>query len=172
MSEIKDILESKLKPREKVSNLFDAIIREKISFQEFFEFFKVCSNVEKGTCADVMKHISADNPEFFKSCIEDLIEYINYNLPRIKWGVQETIGNISRKFPDRVEKAIPNLLLNTKDDSTVVRWCAAFALTEIAKNNPKTREKLSSIFSEIVEKEKNNGVRNVYIKALNIIRKE
>jgi hypothetical protein len=61
------------------------------------------------------------------------------------------------------------LLLNTKDESTVVRWCAAFALSEIAKYNTKKQKELFSIFSEIVKKEKNNGVKNVYVKTLKIL---
>jgi len=98
---------------------------------------KTGSDVEKGTCADVMKHISKDKPEIVVSYIDEIIEYANYRAPRVKWGVHESIGNLSQKFPKEVEKAVPKLLLSTKDESTVVRWCAAFALSEIAKNNPR-----------------------------------
>jgi hypothetical protein len=62
-------------------------------------------------------------------------------------------------------------LINTKDDSTVVRWCAAYALTEIAKSNLRTRAELVPVFNGYVEKEKNNGVRNVYVKTLKVIEK-
>jgi DUF1680 family protein len=80
--------------------------------------------------------------------------------------VPETIGNLAQKDPTEVEKAIPNLLVNTKDKSTVVRWCAAFALTEITKSNPAIRKELDQKIEEIVQNEKNNGVKNVYLTAL------
>jgi len=79
----------------------------------------------------------------------------------------KSIGNIARKLPQKVEKAIPKLLGNTKNESTVVRWCAAYALTEIAMNSTTQKELLRRI-DEIVKKEKNNSVR-VYLKALKAI---
>jgi hypothetical protein len=100
-----------------------------------------------------------------------LIEYINYKTPRVKWGTSEAIANIAQKFSNKTEKAIPNLIVNTKDASTVVRWCAAFALTEIAKNENNLAKRLVPMFKDFVEKEQNNGVRNVYLKALKIIGK-
>jgi hypothetical protein len=56
--------------------------------------------------------------------------------------VPETLGNLAQKYPTEAEKAIPKVLVNTKDKSTVVRWCAAFALTEIAKSNPAIRKEV------------------------------
>ena len=91
--------------------------------------------------------------------------------PRVKWGVPESIGNLAQKFPTEVEKAVPKLLVNAKDESTVVRWCAAFALSEIAKNHPKVRKELVPKIEGIIKNEKNNGVKNVYLKALKTIKK-
>jgi hypothetical protein len=122
-----------------------------------------------------MQHVSAENPEIFMPYIDILIEYINYKAPRVRWGVPEAIGNMAAKYPDRASKAIPYILKNTTDDksnTTVIKWCAAFALSEIAKHNPKTRKQLLPIFDNIIKNEKNNGVRNVYIKALKAIEKE
>jgi len=58
--------------------------------------------------------------------------------------VPEAIGNLSEKYPQEVEEAIPELLKNVKEDSTVIRWCAAYAL---------------------------NGVQNVYQKVLKLLDK-
>lgn len=90
----------------------------------------------------------------------------------MRWGCPESLGNIAQKHPDKVEKAIPKLLENLKDKSTVVRWCAAFALTEIAKYNHKKQKELVTIFNKLVKTEQNNGVRNVYVKALKEIDKQ
>ena len=60
---------------------------------------------------------------------------------------------------------------NLENKSTVIRWCAAFALTEIAKYNSKKQKELVAKFQKLLEKEQNNGVKNVYIKALKKIKK-
>ena len=172
MSKIEEILQSGLKPKEKLTALVEAVTQNKISAKEFIEYFKSASDVEKGTCADAMKHISKEKPEILAPYIDELIGYINYDAPRVKWGIPEAIGNLSQRYPREVEKAIPKLLINTKDKSTVIRWCAAYGLTEIAKNNSRTRKELMPLFESIIEKEDNNGIRNVYVKAIRFIEKE
>ena len=168
---IVDILQSKRKPKEKVDLLVENIIKNEDLFGELIEILKKGTDVEKGTCADVMKHVTKDKPEIAAPYINEMIDYINYKASRVKWGIPESIGNMAQKFSQEVEKAVPKLLINTKEESTVVRWCAAFALTEIAKYNPKLQKELISQFNKILRKETNNGVRNVYLKALKIIEK-
>lgn len=175
MSKIEEMLQSKIKPKERQTKLVELVVSGKISAKEFMVFFESAKDVDKGTCADVMKHISASNPEILAPYIQTLIKYINYGLPRLKWGVPEAIGNMAKDYPDKIAKAIPNLLKNTTDDkinTTVIKWCAAFALSEIAKHNSKTRKQLLPIFERIIKSEKNNGVKNVYVKALKTIEKE
>ena len=120
----------------------------------------------------MMKFVSKESPDMMVPYIDLLIEYIDYKAPRVRWGCPESLGNIAQKHPDKVEKAIPKLLENLKDKSTVVRWCAAFALTEIAKYNHKKQKELVTIFNKLVKTEQNNGVRNVYVKALKEIDKQ
>jgi len=174
MSKIEEILQSKIRPKEKQIKLVDAVIQKKIPVKEFIEFFESAPDADKGTCADVMKHVSEEKPEILEPFIDVLTKYINYELPRVKWGVPEAIGNLSKKYPEKVVEAIPYLLKNTTEDkinTTVIKWCAAYALSEIAKNNPKTRKQLLPIFDKIIKSEKNNGVKNVYLKALKVITK-
>ncbi|MEO0091761.1 MAG: hypothetical protein ABIK61_03520 [candidate division WOR-3 bacterium] len=61
---------------------------------------------------------------------------------------------------------------NASDKSTVVRWSVALALTEIAKHNTNGRKQLLPVFEKIIKTEKNNGVKNVYLKTLKTIEKE
>ncbi len=143
---IEDILKSKSKPKEKQLQLVEAVCNDKINDEEFIDFFTSASDVDKGTCADAMKHISKLKPEVFAPFIDTLVDYIDYKASRVKWDVPETIGNMTKKCPDKVEKAIPKLLRNTKDESTIVRWCAAYALSEIARYNQKRQKELISIF--------------------------
>jgi len=171
-SSITEILHSKRKPKEKVTLLTENIKSDKKLFDDLMEVFKTGSDVEKGTCAEVMQQVSKDHPEIVFSYLDILIEYINYKAPRVKWGVPESIGNLAEKYPAAVAKAIPKLLINTREESTVVRWCAAFALAEIAKYNIVAREELLPLFKKFIVEEKNNGVKNVYVKALKFIEKK
>jgi hypothetical protein len=175
MNPIEKILRSPAKPKEKQTKLVKALVSEKIPAKDFIAFFESASDVEKGSCADVMKHVGDQRPDLLASFIGVLIKYINYKAPRVKWGIPEAIGNMAKAYPQEAAKAIPFLLKNTTDDAintTVIKWCAAFALTEIAKHNPKTRKNLLPIFEERIRLEKNNGVKNVYVKAVKTIEKE
>lgn len=172
MSKTEEILRSKRKPKEKVAALTDALKNKEVPAKEFMRFFEAATDVDKGTCADVMKHVANEAPEILGPFVSDLIEFIDYPASRVRWGIPEAIGNLSRNYPEKVKGAIPKLLINSKDESTVARWCAAYGLTEIAKNNPKTRKELIPFFKTSVEKEENNGVRNAYVKALEFMEKE
>jgi len=165
--EIADEIKSwKGKPKELVTFLTEKISSNNALFPQVINLLKTGSKVEKGTSADIIEEVSIGNPELVAPYIDDLIGYINYDLPRVKWGIPQAMGNLSKKYPLEAEKAIPKLLVNTKDESTVVKWCAAFAISEIAKNNPSAQATLVAKMQEIAKAEKNNGVRNIYLKAL------
>lgn len=163
----REILQSARKPKEKTAALAQALAQKKIPAQEFIAFFKTALDKDQGACADAMKHVSAEKPEILAPFIQDLVPFITSKTARVKWGVPEAIGNLAEQYPKQVEKAITNLLVNTKDPSTVVRWCAAFALIAIAQHNPKARKELGAKMKGIMGKEKNNGVKKVYEKELN-----
>jgi hypothetical protein len=172
METIREIFDSKRKPKEIVSGSAERILQNPKLFDELMTILKTGSDVEKGTCADIMKHVTAEKPEIAEPFIEELISFINYKAPRVKWGVPESIGNIAKKSSQKVEKVIPFLLKNTpenKDNSTVIRWCAAYALSEIAKASGD--KNLLTKIKDISEKENNNGVKNVYLKAIKLIEK-
>jgi hypothetical protein len=174
MKKIDEILRSNLKPKEKQTTLVNAVCNGDIPVREFIDFFKSCSDTDKGTCADAMKHISEIKPEILIKYTDVLTPFINYKAPRVKWGIPEAIGNLAKTYPDKVTEAIPYLLQNTvenKINTTVIRWCAAYGLTEIAKHNKKAQQVLMPKMKEIADKETNNGVRNVYLKAIKSIEK-
>jgi hypothetical protein len=169
MSDIETILRSAMEPKEKQNALVEALCSGTIAGREFIDFFISASYVDKGSCADAMKHIAERDPEILAPYIDTLVPYINHKAPRVKWGVSEAIGNCAGKYPDKTAVAIPYLMRNTVDNginTTVVRWCAAFSLSEIALPCTKARKVLVPEIKKLAEKEKNNGVRNVYLKAL------
>jgi hypothetical protein len=169
---IQEILAIDKKHKEKVALITKKVGSDKKLVAQLFELLKTGTDVEKGTAAEVMKFVSKEYPKLMLPYIDVLIENIDYKAPRVKWGCPESLGNITKKYPEKVEKAIPKLFENLKDKSTVVRWCAAFALTEIAKYNSKKQKELVAKFQNLIKTEKNNGVKNVYIKALKEIEKK
>ena len=169
MSAIETVLRSTMKPKEKQEALVEAVCGGTITIAEFIDFFVSASYGDKGSLADAMKHIAERAPEILAPYIDTLVPYINHKAPRVKWGVSEAIGNCAGKYPEKTTAAIPYLMHNTAENeinTTVVRWCAAFGLAEIALHCIKTRKELVPEIKKLAEKEKNNGVRNVYLKAL------
>jgi hypothetical protein len=154
------------KPKELVTFLTEKIAADHALFPQVIKLLKTGSKIEKGTSADIIEKVSIENPELVAPYLNDLIDYINFDLPRVKWGIPQAIGNLSKKYPIESGKAIPKLLINTKDESTVVKWCAAFAISEIAKYNTSAQSMLLLKMQQIAESEKNNGVKNVYLKAI------
>jgi hypothetical protein len=169
---IEELMSSEMKHKDQVALMAEMAKSDEIALAQLFDILRTGSDVQKGTAAEVMKFVSKDNPDSMLPYIDVLVEYIDYKAPRVKWGCPEAIGNIAQKYPREVEKAIPKLLENLKEKSTVVRWCAAFALTEIAINNKERQSELAGIIRDLIKTEQNNGVRNVYVKALKVIERQ
>jgi hypothetical protein len=167
---IHDIITSKAKPKEKVL-ILASTLKDGNYLEDLLVYYQQAKDPAKGTCLSALTEIAKENPEFVKDCLSFIIDQIGYKAPRVKWEASETIAYVSKVFPEKVAKAIPDLMENSKEEGTVVRWSAAFALTEIAKNNPLTHKELIPYIEEMIETEKENGVRNVYVKALKILQK-
>ena len=69
MGKIKEIMESDHKLKEKITLLSEDINKDNNLIRELFDCFKTGSDVEKGTCAHVMKIVSKEKPELFKPYI-------------------------------------------------------------------------------------------------------
>jgi hypothetical protein len=172
MGTIEEILHSKAKPKAKQTKLVEAVCNGSIPVAAFVEYFVSASDVDKGACADGMKHIAERKPDLLAPHIAALSGYINHLAPRVKWGVPEAIGNLAREYPNEVAIAIPGLLKNANQsatNTTVIRWCAAYGLTEIAKHNTKAQRILLPKLRHLAKREANKGVRNVYLRALKSI---
>lgn len=168
---IREILRSDRKPKEQVDFVVQSIIREEITVGQVTDLLRSGSDKEKGTAAGILKFVSQEKPEEVLPHLDLLMENINHKVPRVKWGCPESIGHLARVYPEQAARAIPKLMLNLADESTVVRWCAAFALAEIAKYDARHQPGLVAEFRKTLEFEPNNGVRNVFLKALKWIDK-
>lgn len=161
---IDQILSSSDKPKQKLLKLSEALLSKQISVDDLVQYFGDTDDAKKGYVMEALEYASASNPELIEPIIDFIIENIIFDAPRVKWESARVIANIAEKYPDKVENTIDNLIINTKDKGTVVRWSAAFALTRIATSNEHTRAKLEPVFEKLLEIEDNKGVRNHYEK--------
>jgi len=76
------------------------------------------------------------------------------------------IGNTAHIFSRKLDKAIDLLLINAKDEGTVVRWSAAYALGEILKLESKQNDKLLPAIKRLASSEEKDSIRKVYTAAL------
>lgn len=170
---IKETLNLKLKPKEKTTKLAQILNSDPKAMEELLDFWNSAKDAEKGTLLSAVTLIVSQNPEFIGDHLDFVITQIGHKVPRVKWESAEIVGHASKVFPDKVLAAIPALLANTTFDGTVVRWSAAFALSEIVKNVPASRDQLLPEIEKILERETNNGVRSLFLKnALKTIAKE
>jgi hypothetical protein len=165
-SEIAAILQAKIKPQEKTGQLADALRGNPGLIDELIADFSSFKAAEQGTCIEALEWITKDEPQFAAGCLNFIVERLNDKAPRIRMESARVVGNIAVAFPDHLEPAVAKLLRNTKDEGTVVRWSAAYALCEMAKNCPQLRGRLIVQMTGIVERETQSGVRNVYLKGL------
>jgi hypothetical protein len=135
----------------------------------FIEALQNGNDKEKGVCLEVLEAASRERPAPVAQYLAFIIGFINYPAPKARLESSRVVANLAAKFPDEAVRAIPALLKNTTDEGTVVRWSAAFALGAILKYSEKERKPLLEKIEYILKKEKNNGVRNIYLKAMKAV---
>ncbi|MBU4298630.1 HEAT repeat domain-containing protein [Patescibacteria group bacterium] len=172
MGKIEEILKSKHEPKEKITLLAKEIKKDKKFIGEIVGYFESAPAGDQGHLIESLEYASQDNPEIIAPHLDFVICHLEDKAPRVKWECARIIANLTLKFSDKTVKAIPALLKNAKDKGTVVRWSVAFALGEIAKSNSNAERILLPKMKELIKKETNNGVKNVYLKTLKFIEKK
>jgi len=167
-----EIQQSKLKPKELNKYISQFFLANKISVDDLANAIHLGKDAERGTCIEALEYVTQTNPQIAKPYVKTVIDCLQDQAPRVKWEAARVIANIAKELPKEVEKAIPNLLQNTKDKGTVVRWSTALALGEIAKSNKSKQKKLIEKIENLIKTELNTGVKNVYLKALHVMGKQ
>ena len=171
MSIISETLKFDMPPKEKVLLLARQIKGRSDLLTEMADHFTNAADGDKAVCLAAVNHITKDDPEFVCNHIDFVLRQLDSKSAQVKMEAGEIIASASKAYPEQVAKAIPRLMEITKDEASIVRWGAAFALTEIAKNNnnPKTRRELIRFFKAEAKKEKLGTVRNLYLDALAVL---
>lgn len=164
---IPELLANKnIKPSEKTSTLSQWLVAETISINELLVVAKHSKDSPKATCIEAIEFATQKQPEIAtKECLLFVSEALSEKAPRVKWESAKVIGNIAKQFPQHLDLAIQNLLVNTEHTGTVVRWSAAFALGQIVQTSTNHSKNLIPTLQTICEREEKNSIKKIYTTA-------
>jgi hypothetical protein len=166
------IYDKGIKPKEKTEILSRWILDNPGKLSELIEFAQGSKDTVKATCIEALEHATLSHPVIAS---EECLRFVSLSLqgkaPRVKWESARVIGNIAHLYPKMLDEAIKNLLVNTGDSGTVVRWSAAFALGEIVKMKTGHNTILIPAIEAICESEEKNSIKKIYQTALKKVKK-
>lgn len=165
---IGELLSNKqLKPKEKTQALADAILDGELPIHSVMDF---AMNAKPPAVAACMEAFEYATKQSSSAASLDLLHWAQHHLnakaSRLRWESAKVIGNIAHLYPEELELAVESLLVNTKDDSTVVRWSAAYALTQIFGLPPYANDSFRNQLLSIQQSEEKESIRKMYAKAL------
>ena len=167
MEQLTFLNDKQLKPKDKTERLSQLLVSGKISIEQWSEFAGSAKEAVKATCIEAMEFASKEKPGMVSlACMNFVAECLTEKAPRIKWESARVIGNVAHIFPDKLNKAVENLLINTAHPGTVVRWSAAYALGQIIKLKTAKNKDLIPAVTIIIEKEEKNSIKKIYLDAL------
>ncbi len=166
--EIQDLLNDKLlKPAQKTEVLSKLLLSGEIGPEELISIAAVSKDPAKAGCVESIEWATRTRPEIGTSaCLEFVTGCLSSKSPRLKWESARVIGNICHLFPDQLDGAVRNLLENSENPGTVVRWSAAYALGQILKLKTVHNPELIPAVEAIIEREEKNSIRKIYLAAL------
>ncbi|MCI6990530.1 MAG: HEAT repeat domain-containing protein [Clostridiales bacterium] len=165
---ITEIMNNKaLKRLEKRHSLAEAIINREFNFSMILEACESLPEKSRSLLLEAVEEVSRFKAFALEADYLDLAEkYILSSDHSCKREASRIVGNLANKFPTKLDKAIPALLQNTKNDGTVIRWASAYALSRIIVIPQYAKSPLFEQLSDLCAKENESGVKNQYIKAL------
>lgn len=163
-----ELLNDKIKkPKEKTELLSQMLLSNPKILDELIKFAGSAKDPVKATCIEAMEFTSKSNPEIISlACLDFVSKTLKEKAPRVKWESAKVIGNIAHLYPNHLDEAIVNLLVNTEHSGTVVRWSAAYALAQIIKLKSKHNQQLIPAIESICEREEKNSIKKIYLEAL------
>ncbi|MCA6363956.1 MAG: hypothetical protein IM638_13030 [Bacteroidetes bacterium] len=164
---IADVLAGKAtKPKQKTELLSSMLLNKQITPAQLTEFAASAKDPAKATCIEALEFATMQQPEIAdEAAFSFVITTLAAKAPRIKWESAKVIGNTASLFPNKLDEAIAALLGNTTHTGTVVRWSAAFALSEILKLGTPHQKSLRPALEQVCEKEEKNSIRKIYLAA-------
>ena len=161
------LADKQIKTKLKVEVISNLLLNEKASLPDLIKIARVSKDSAKGTCIEAIEFATRAKPEIASmECLKFVTETLLDKAPRVKWESAKVIGNIAFLYPDKLDKAIVNLLANSEFPGTVVRWSAAFALGEIVKLKTKLNKELIPAVEAIIRRDDDKAIKKIYQAAL------
>ncbi len=171
--DFKSILDDKsLSSKEKTEAISLIIMSDKDAFNGLVVIAAKLKDPAKATCLEAMEYATKISPQLAeKACFDFAVSSLSSKAPRVKWESARLIGNIAKFFIDDIGVAVKNLLDNSEHSGTVVRWSAAYALSEIIKCNNSINAELIPAIESICLREEKNSIKKIYLAALKKVKK-
>jgi hypothetical protein len=135
--------------------------------EELIAFAERAKDSKKATCIEAIEYATKEKQEIADESVFSFVtKMLTDKAPRVKWESARVIGNIAHLFPTKLNKPIANLLVNTENDGTVVRWATSYALGEILKLKTKHNKNLLPAIESILEREQDNAIKKKYLEAI------
>ncbi len=161
------LLDKQIKAKEKTEAISGLLLENKINMDELMQAASISNDSEKATCIEAIEYATKIKPTVATlACLKYVSKTLTEKAPRIKWESAKVIGNIAHLYPNKLDEAIKNLLVNTESNGTVVRWSAAFALGEILKLQTSKNKTLIPAIKTISDREEKNSIKKIYLAAL------
>lgn len=159
-----------IKGKEKTEQIAEALLNNSLNLESLIETAKNSKDADKATCIEAIEFaIRSDTLLATEPVLKFVSETLNNKAPRIKWESAKVIGNIANLFPTKLDKAISNLLTNSRHPGTVVRWASAFALGEILKLKTQHNVDLLPAIDNIIKQEEKNSIKKIYLAANSVL---
>jgi hypothetical protein len=156
-----------LKSIDKREEIAEAIRLKHITIKELQPLKDILDDKKMALVLEAMEAVTGKNPEIadleWLKYTQDFIVSKSNNLKRESSRI---VGNIAHLFPNCLETAIWNLMENRGNDSTIIRWASAYALSRIILISQYANSKLYDVLFDLCEQEKENGVKNQYLNGL------
>lgn len=163
-----EILNSKsLKAIEKRTQIINTLEEDKDVLKEVKMICNSLNDKQIAIILEAMEEIT--NKELMQVDVDYLIfaeDYILSDNNSCKREASRIVGNLAKRFPDKLDTAIEKLLTNTNNESKVVRWGSAYALSRVIVLPQFANTDLFHKINSICDKEQVNGVKNQYVKSL------
>ncbi len=156
-----------IKLKEKTKALSEFLLNNPEKVNELVDFAKTSKDPIKATCIEAIEFATTSDPNIASSeCLALVSKTLAERAPRVKWESAKVLGNIAHLYPEKLDEAIKNLLINSEHSGTVVRWSAAFALGQIIKLKTKRNKDLLPAIEGICLREAKNSIKKIYFEAL------
>lgn len=148
-----------IKAKSKAKHICEWLLNGELTLAELLQFTESQSPINLATSIEAIECATKKSPDIADiALLENMTSALMNDDPRVKWESAKVIGNIAKKFPKRLERPTENLLYNTNNVGTVVRWATAYALGEILKLNTENNNILLPKIEILMSQEKDKGV--------------